>query len=86
MAETPASHVYHNVCDPVATARGTVPRATHAKRSPSRFFSLAQPFTAGGLEQFISARFIGLPLSLELKQAWKPDESGLQFDLYDTQP
>jgi hypothetical protein len=29
---------------------------------------------------------MGLPLSLELKQAWKPDESGLQFDLSDTQP
>ena len=50
------------------------------------FFPLAQPFTAGGLGQGMDARFIGLPLSLELKQAWKPDESGLQFDLSDTQP
>jgi hypothetical protein len=86
MGEIPASHVYDNVCEPVAPARGTVPRATYAKRSPSRFFSLAQPFSAGGPGRFISARFIGLPLSRELKQAWKPDESGLQLDMSDTQP
>jgi hypothetical protein len=49
-------------------------------------FSLAQPFTAGRLRQRYGARFIGLLPSLELKQYWKPDESGLQFDLSLPQP
>jgi len=50
------------------------------------FFPSPAVYGWDGSDKAFRARFIGLPLSLELKHYWKPDKSGLQFDLSLTQP